>query len=187
MCRSHCLWIVACATHAATSFRPKGSRSAAPADGSATTLPQFRAKTRLPGAACESQYGTRRDWSAVFYIGNKSVAEVEAMAEQLRGAIVLMTLAQTEFLDADRPQPGLSDAQIRTGNPTAAGVRATAPVAQLQTILRRVGAGVMIKPSGYRDGTVGVLGSQNPVVGAIPSIVLAAEQYNMLARLASGG
>src|SRR5262245_9525954 len=35
--------------------------------------------------------------SRVVYIGNKTPAEVEAMAEQLRGAIVLTTLPQTEF------------------------------------------------------------------------------------------
>src|SRR5262245_37053713 len=121
------------------------------------------------------------------YIGNKTVAEVEAMADQLRGAIVLTALPQTEFLDTDRPQPGLSDEPIRTGNPPGAGVRSAAPAAQLQPILRRVGVGVTLKPSGYRDGTVGVLGSQNVVANAIPSIVVAAEQYNMLARLASNG
>jgi carboxypeptidase Q len=123
----------------------------------------------------------------VVYIGNKTVAEVEAMAEQLRGAIVLTALPQTEFLDTDRPQPGLSDQAVRTGNPASAGVRSTVPAGQLQPILRRFGAGVTIKPSGYRDGTVMVLGSQNTASNAIPSIVLAAEQYNMLARLASAG
>jgi Zn-dependent M28 family amino/carboxypeptidase len=46
---------------------------------------------------------------------------------------------------------------------------------------------VALRPSGYRDGTVGVTGSRTTANDAVPSIVLAAEQYNMLARLASGG
>lgn len=123
----------------------------------------------------------------VVYIGNKSAAEVEAMAEQLRGAIVLTSLPQAQFLDADRPQPGLSDQPVRTGNPAAAPVRSAAPAGELRSILQRAGAAVTLKPSPYRDGTVGVLGTQTTASNTTPSIVLAAEQYNMLARLASGG
>ena len=123
----------------------------------------------------------------VVYIGNKSAAEVEAMAEQLRGAIVLTALPQAEFLDADRPQPGLTDQPVQTGNPVAAAVRSATPVAQLRSILQRAGAAVTLRPSPYRDGTVGVLGTQTTASNTVPSIVLSAEQYNMLARLASGG
>ena len=123
----------------------------------------------------------------VVYIGNKSAAEVEAMAEQLRGAIVLTALPQAEFLDADRPQPGLSDQPVRTGNPAAASGTQRHSCRPTPTILQRAGAAVTLKPSPYRDGTVGVLGTQTTASNAIPSIVLAAEQYNMLARLASGG
>ena len=43
-----------------------------------------------------------------------------------------------------------------------------------------------LRPSAYRDGTVGVLGNRNTSSDAVPSIVVAAEQYNMLARLAAG-
>ena len=123
----------------------------------------------------------------VVYIGNKSAAEVEAMTEQLRGAIVLTTPPQSQFLDADRPQPGLSDQPVRTGNPPAASARSAAPAAQLRSILERAGATVTLKPSPYRDGAVGVLGTRTTASNSIPSIVIAAEQYNMLARLASGG
>jgi Zn-dependent M28 family amino/carboxypeptidase len=46
---------------------------------------------------------------------------------------------------------------------------------------------VAIRPSAYRDGTVGVAGNRATPDGAVPSIVLAAEQYNVLARLAASG
>jgi Zn-dependent M28 family amino/carboxypeptidase len=45
----------------------------------------------------------------------------------------------------------------------------------------------MLRPSAYRDGTVGVGGSRTTGDDDVPSIVLAAEQYNMLARLAMRG
>src|SRR5262245_40184483 len=123
----------------------------------------------------------------VVYVGDKSAAEVEAMAAQLRGAIVLTHLPQAQFIDTDRPQPGLSDQAVRTGNPPSPSARSATPANQLQPILQRAGAVVTVKPRGYRDGTVGVLGSQNTPATAIPSITVAAEQYNMLARLAASG
>jgi carboxypeptidase Q len=123
----------------------------------------------------------------VVYVGNKTAAEVEAMAGQLRGAIVLTHLPQTQFIDTDRPQPGLSNEPVRTGNPASPAARSTVPINQLQPILQRAGAVVTLKPSAYRDGTVGVLGSQTTPATALPSIVVAAEQYNMLSRMAASG
>jgi hypothetical protein len=123
----------------------------------------------------------------IVYIGDKGAAEVEALTPQLRGAIVLTHLPQALFIDTDRPQPGLSDQPVRTGNPTSPPARSTTPVNQLQTILQRAGAAVMLKPSAYRDGTVGVVGTVNTPPTSVPSIVVAAEQYNMLARMASSG
>jgi hypothetical protein len=121
------------------------------------------------------------------YVGDKTAAEIEAMAPSLRGAIVLTHLPQVEFLDADRPQPGLSGDPIRTGNPSIPQVRSTTPARQMSEILRRAGAGVTLRPSAYRDGTVGVGGNRGTADGDVPSMVLAAEQYNMLVRLAEGG
>ena len=44
-----------------------------------------------------------------------------------------------------------------------------------------------LRPSAYRDGTVGVTGNRDTPPDAVPSIVVAGEQYNMLARLAAEG
>lgn len=123
----------------------------------------------------------------VVYVGDKTAAEIEAMAPSLRGAIVLTHQPQTEFLDEDRPQPGLSDAPIRTGNPAGVPLRSTSSTQQMRGLLLRAGAGVTLRPSAYRDGTVGVGGNRGTPDDAVPSIVLAAEQYNMLARLAASG
>jgi carboxypeptidase Q len=121
------------------------------------------------------------------YVADKTAAEIEAMAGQLRGALVLTHLPQALFLDADRPQPGLSDQPVRTGNPVIPPARTSTPLDQLAPLLQRAGAAVALKPSAYRDGTVGVVGNRNTPSDTVPSITVAAEQYNMLARLTAAG
>jgi hypothetical protein len=118
------------------------------------------------------------------YVGDKTARQIEAMAGQLRGAIVLTHLPVTEFVDHDRPQPGLDDRRVATGNPALPAARSTTPTAELMPLLARAGAAVAVRPSAYRDGTVGVLGNRNTANDAVPSIIVAGEQYNMLARLA---
>jgi hypothetical protein len=121
------------------------------------------------------------------YIGDKTAAQIQAMAAQLKGAIVLTHLPQAEFVAGDRPQPGLDDRAVATGNPTLAQARSTVPTNELMTLLKTAGAAVALRPSAYRDGTVGVTGNRATPVDAVPSIVVAGEQYNVLARLAVQG
>jgi carboxypeptidase Q len=121
------------------------------------------------------------------YVGDKNASQIQAMAEQLRGAIVLTHLPVTEFVDGDRPQPGLEDRPVATGNPALPGARSTTPVSELMPILTKAGAAVALRPSAYRDGTVGVVGNRNTTNDAVPSMIVAGEQYNILARLAAGG
>jgi Zn-dependent M28 family amino/carboxypeptidase len=121
------------------------------------------------------------------YVGDKNASQIQAMAGQLRGAIILTHLPVTEFVDSDRPQPGLEDKPVATGNPTLPGARSTTPVSELMPILAKAGAAVALRPSAYRDGTVGVLGNRNTANDAVPSIIVSGEQYNILARLAAAG
>jgi len=121
------------------------------------------------------------------YVGDKNASQIEAMAGQLRGAIVLTQLPVTEFVDRDRPQPGLDDRPVATGNPALPQARSTTPANEMMAILSRAGAAVALRPSTYRDGTVGVLGNPGTPNEAVPSIIVAGEQYNILARLAAGG
>ena len=123
----------------------------------------------------------------VVYVGDKTGAQVQAMSAQLRGAIVLTHLPQTEFVTGDRPQPGLDDRPVATGNPVLPSPRSVTPVNELMALLGRAGAAVMLRPSAYRDGTVGVTGNRATPSDAVPSIVVAGEQYNVLARLAVEG
>ena len=123
----------------------------------------------------------------VVYVGDKTASQIQAIAGQLRGAIVLTHLPQTQFVDNDRPQPGLNDTPVATGNPTLPGARSTTPNNELMPLLLRAGAAVALRPSAYRDGTVGVTGNRATATDAVPTIVVAGEQYNVLARLAAGG
>ena len=123
----------------------------------------------------------------VVYIGDKTAAQIQAMAGQLKGAIVLTHLPITEWIDQDRPQPGLNDQPIKAGNPTLPGAKSTTPVNMLMPILKTAGAAVALRPSAYRDGTVGVLGNRDTPIDSVPSIIVAGEQYNILARLAAAG
>src|SRR6266581_8036041 len=116
----------------------------------------------------------------VVYVGDKTAAQIQAMAGQLRGAIILTHLRQTEWVDKDRPQPGLDDRPVATGNPTLPQARSTMPMNELMPLLQRAGAAVALRPSAYRDGTVGVTGNRATAPDSVPSIVVAGEQYNVM-------
>ncbi|MDH3207876.1 MAG: M20/M25/M40 family metallo-hydrolase, partial [Gemmatimonadota bacterium] len=147
------------------------------------TVPRYMPLIGYPEAWTPSVSGVLT--GPVVYVGDKTAAEIAAMTSQLRGAIVLTHQPQTEFFDEDRPQPGLSGDPIRTGNPSGIPLRSTTSAREMRDLLQRAGAGVTLRPSAYRDGTVGVGGSRTTADDATPSIVLAAEQYNMLVRMAA--
>jgi len=123
----------------------------------------------------------------VVYIGDKTAPQIRAMANQLRGAIVLTHLPVTEFVVRDRPQPGLDERTVATGNPTLPQPRSTTANAEMMTLLREARAAVALRPSAYRDGTVGVTGNRATTSDTVPAIVVAGEQYNVIARLAAEG
>ena len=123
----------------------------------------------------------------VVYVGDKTAPQIRAMANQLRGAIVLTHLPVTEFVVRDRPQPGLDERTVATGNPTLPQPRSTTTNAEMMTLLREAGAAVALRPSAYRDGTVGVTGNRATTSDTVPAIVVAGEQYNVIARLAAEG
>ena len=121
------------------------------------------------------------------YVGDKTAEEIQAMAGQLRGAIVLTHLPVIEFVARDRPQPGLDERPVETGNPSLPVARTRTPSRELMPLLGRAGAAVALRPSAYRDGTVGVTGNRDTPSDSVPSIVIAGEQYNVIARLAAQG
>jgi carboxypeptidase Q len=121
------------------------------------------------------------------YVGDSTAEEIDRLGEQLRGAIILTHRPQIEFFREDRPQPGVSEEPVRTGNPPVPGLSSATPTAQTLERLHANGAGVAVRPGAMEHGTVRVQGNRDTADNAVPSVILAAEQYNMLVRLVQGG
>lgn len=119
-------------------------------------------------------------------LGGRSPADVEAMKDGLRGAIV-MTQPEAQFIRADRPQPTLSDTPVRIGQPPPVAPRPNpADTRAIAQTIRDAGAALVLRTSEGEDGTVFVLG-RDQGDHAVPSVVLAGEHYNMIARMLKRG
>lgn len=115
-------------------------------------------------------------------VGGRTAEEVAAMRGTLAGAIVLTQPVQTGFVREDRAQPTASDTPVRIGAPPmprAGGVNHS-------QVLREAGAGVLLRASAGEHGTVFVLG-RDQGANATATMVLAAEHYNMIARMVEKG
>jgi carboxypeptidase Q len=121
------------------------------------------------------------------YLGDKTFEQIVALESRMRDAIVLTHLPQMNFLEADRVQPADFETPVRIGAPAVPGLRTTTPMQQVTPRLRGAGAGVTLRPNSFQHGTVQVLGSRTTPNDAVPSIILAVEHYNMLARMAESG
>jgi len=118
-------------------------------------------------------------------LDGKSASQVTAMKDSLAGAIV-MTQPEAMFIREDRPQPSLSDAPVRIGQPPPVRPRQNNPDARaIADALRTSGVGVTLHSSEGEHGTVFVLGRDQP--DAVPSVVLAGEHYNMIMRMVKRG
>jgi carboxypeptidase Q len=120
----------------------------------------------------------------------RSAAEIAAMKDKLAGAIVLTQPVITGFIREDRQQPTTSDTPVRIGAPPAPGRGGGANQADARAIaqtLREAGAGVLLRGSAGEHGTVFVQSGRDQGENAMPSIILAAEHYNMVARMVEKG
>ena len=124
---------------------------------------------------------------APILVGGRTPAEVAAMKGTLAGAIVLTQPIVTAFVDEDRAQPTATDQPVRIGAPPMprSGV-SQADARQIAQTVREAGAGVLLRPSFGEHGTVFVLG-RDQGQNAMPTMVLAAEHYNMVARMIEKG
>src|SRR5579863_559965 len=124
--------------------------------------------------------------AAPVLIGGKSPEEVERTRAQYKGAIVMTQPILTNFVRKDRPQPSDPDyVALSAGYATGIGQQRPSgptPAQRVAKIMGDAGAGVLLKPSIGEHGTVFVTG-RDLGPGAAPSITLAAEHYNMIARM----
>jgi hypothetical protein len=131
--------------------------------------------------------------AAPVFIGGKSPDEVATMGSQLKGAIVMTQPILSNFVRKDRPNPTAPGYQPnsaayatsvgqRQGGPGRGAETPQARAQRMTQALRTAGAGVILKPSVGEHGTVFVTGRDGGP-GAVPSVTLSAEHYNMIARL----
>jgi hypothetical protein len=126
--------------------------------------------------------------AAPVFLGGKTPEQVRAMAGELKGALVMTQPIMTHFVREDRPQP--TDPHAKPSQPNASAEREAsaerrqqlAAAQEIAKIIREAGAAVQIRPSIGEHGTVFVTG-RDAGDGAVPSIVLSAEHYNMIARM----
>jgi len=121
------------------------------------------------------------------YIGDSTAADIDRLGPHLRGAIVLMHRPQTDFLRNDRPQPSEGTGPVQTGNPPLPAPSSATPTFNMLSRLRAFGAAVALSPGAMEHGTVRVQGFPNTARDAVPTVVLAAEHYNMLVRMVQAG
>ena len=127
--------------------------------------------------------------AAPVFIGGKSPEDVEAMRAQLKGAIVMTQPTLTNFVRKDRPQPSDPNYEPNSaayatsvGRGGRGGQAGPTPAQRIAQTLRDAGAGAILKPSTGEHGTVFVTGRDGGP-GAVPSVTLSAEHYNMLVQL----
>ena len=120
------------------------------------------------------------------FVGGASPSAITTMKDAMRGGIV-MTQPMASFIQDDRPQPTASNVPVRIGQPPNPGPRPTAADArQLAQAVREAGAAVIVRTSAGEHGTVFVLG-RDQRENAVPTVVLAGEHYNLVARMAQRG
>ncbi len=122
------------------------------------------------------------------YIGDlKDSAAVRAESARLRGAIVLATQPQPGFITRDRPEPSLTDEPVRIGAPPFINARGPLGGRGMTTTLGAMGAGVVLRPSQGQHGTMFVLGNRATPDDAAPSVIVEAEQYDMIVNAIRAG
>ena len=123
------------------------------------------------------------------YLGDKTAEQIRALGPKLKGAIVLPQPPQEgdRLITADRPQPGDTEGRVRIGAPPMLRTDGLTPIRELMPILQQMGVGLVLRPNQGQHGTMFVLGNRATRDDAVPSVVLAAEHYNMIARLTMHG
>jgi hypothetical protein len=128
------------------------------------------------------------------YLGDTSIDEIPAMADEIRGAIVLFDAPVRSLALRDRPQPTLVEGPTRTGfpqlSPPIPGAARRAGFDMLE--LAELNPAVVLSPGG-EHGVIFVGSAQEQVIPlpsgdtlrtrALPRANIATEHYNLLVRL----
>jgi hypothetical protein len=145
--------------------------------------PRYMPLTAYPEAWSASTRGVVEATPVV--TGGRAFDDVKAMSGRLAGALVMSQPIETRFYREDRPQP--SEQGSAPAAEAATPRRPTGPTARdWQALYHGAGVGAILKPSRGEHGTMFVLG-RDAGDEAVPSIVVMAEQYNMIVRMIEDG
>ena len=126
--------------------------------------------------------------AAPVYIGDLADSTaVRARAAALKGAIVLATRPQEQFITRDRAEPSLSEQPVPIGAPPFLNPQGPLANQARARLMREVGAGLVLRPTQGQHGTMFVLGNRATPDDAVPSVILAAEHYNLIVRALQAG
>jgi hypothetical protein len=121
------------------------------------------------------------------YVGDLTADQVRARKAELAGKIILPWKPQTGFIAKDRVQPADHEERVPIGAPPNVGTTGPADRRGLSALMREVGAGAVLQPNQGEHGTLFVLGNRDTRDDAVPSLILASEQYNQIARMLQQG
>ena len=121
------------------------------------------------------------------YVGDLTAEQVRARKAELAGKIILPWKPQAGFITRDRVQPADHEERVPIGAPPNVGTTGPADRRSLPALMREVGAAAVLQPNQGEHGTLFVLGSRDTRDDAVPSLILASEQYNQIARMLQQG
>ena len=154
--------------------------------------PRYAPLIGYPRAWSPSTNG--RQVGRAVYLGDTPQAEWSSRVDELRGAIVLTQPIQEEFVREDRPAPR---ADYRPSPPAPRNSEGEAMRQQRRdesraaqrernTLLHDAGAAAVLVPNIGEHGTIFVTG-RDQGDGVAPTVVMASEHYNLIARLSQQG
>jgi hypothetical protein len=115
--------------------------------------------------------------AAPTYLPGATAASLGAHAGHLQGAILMASPLQTYFIREDRP-PASGDLVVKGAPPRLSSAEQQALAAKVKA----EGVAVTLESNVGEHGTVFVTG-RDPGPDGVPSVVLASEHYNLIARL----
>jgi hypothetical protein len=152
------------------------------------TAPRYFPMSGYPQAWTPSTKGVLT--GPPIYLADKTEAEITALGDKLRGAIVLASPVQTVFQLTDREQPADTDRLVRIGGPEPPAVRqatSVVPANAMNALLQKLGAGAILRPGPELHGTITVGGSPQTPKDSVPIVIVQAEHYNMIVRMMQTG
>ena len=150
------------------------------------TAPRYFPLTGFPEAWTPGLKSTIT--APAIYLGDKTAAQIEAMGDKLKGAIVLAHKPITQFIRKDRIQPATSIEAVRSGAPPAFQPEYTTPFRTMLPLLQKYGVAAVLRGTQGEHGTLFVQGgSRTTAPDATPSVIVVAEQYNMVVHSIEAG